>query len=78
MKAVLLTGHGGLDKLVYVDDYHVPGPGPGEVTIDVAACGMNNTDVWVREAAYGTEDNPSQVIVAPWSQHTHFSPHTGL
>jgi alcohol dehydrogenase len=59
MKAVLLTGHGGLDKLVYVDDYPVPEPGPGEVTIDVAACGMNNTDVWVREAAYGTEDDPA-------------------
>jgi alcohol dehydrogenase len=59
MKAVLLTGHGGLDKLVYVDDYLVPHPGAGEVVIEVAACGMNNTDVWVREAAYGTEDDPN-------------------
>jgi alcohol dehydrogenase len=59
MKAVLLTGHGGLDKLVYVDDYPVPRPNAGEVTIEVAACGMNNTDVWVREAAYGTEDDPN-------------------
>jgi len=59
MKAVLLTGHGGLDKLRYVEDHPVPLPAPGEVTIEVTACGMNNTDVWVREAAYGSEDDPS-------------------
>lgn len=55
MKAVLLTGHGGLDKLVYREDVPVPRPAAGEVLIEVSACGMNNTDVWVREGAYGTD-----------------------
>ncbi|WP_119461136.1 alcohol dehydrogenase family protein [Rhodospirillaceae bacterium SYSU D60014] len=61
MKAVLLTGHGGLDKLVYREDVPVPQPAAGEVLIEVTACGMNNTDVWVREGAYGTETDPGAV-----------------
>lgn len=61
MKAVLLTGHGGLDKLVYREDVPVPIPGHGEVLIEVSACGMNNTDVWVRQGAYGTEEDPQAV-----------------
>ncbi|MGH6918531.1 MAG: alcohol dehydrogenase catalytic domain-containing protein, partial [Geminicoccaceae bacterium] len=32
---------------------------PGEVLIEVSACGMNNTDVWVRQGAYGTEEDPA-------------------
>ena len=48
-------GHGGLDKLVYRTDVPVPTPAADEVLIEVSACGMNNTDVWVREGAYGTE-----------------------
>ena len=58
MKAVQLTGHGGLDRLVYSEDVPVPKPAAGEVLIEVSACGMNNTDVWVREGAYGTEEDP--------------------
>lgn len=61
MAAVLLTGHGGLDKLEYRTDVPVPRPAAGEVVIRVSACGMNNTDVWVREGAYGTEADPSAV-----------------
>jgi alcohol dehydrogenase len=61
MKAVQLVGHGDFDKLVYSEDVPVPKPGPGEVLIEVTACGMNNTDVWVREGAYGTEDDPEAV-----------------
>jgi len=64
MSAVLLTGHGGLEKLVYRTDVPVPSPGPGEVLIEVSACGMNNTDVWVRQGAYGTDENPK--AVASW------------
>src|SRR5260221_14400574 len=58
MTAVLLTGHGGLEMLKYVADYPVPLPARGEGTIEGPACGMNNTDVWVREAAYGSDDDP--------------------
>ena len=64
MAAVLLTGHGGMDKLVYRSDVLVPQPGPGEVLIEVSACGMNNTDVWVRLGAYGTDEDPE--AVASW------------
>lgn len=52
MRAALLTGHGGLDKLVVRDDMKVPVPGKGEVLIKVAACGMNNTDINTRTAWY--------------------------
>lgn len=64
MSAVVLTGHGGPEKLSYVTDYPVPVPGDDEVLIEVHACGMNNTDVWVREGAYGTDDDPG--AVASW------------
>ena len=53
MAAVQLVGHGGLDKLVYNCAAPVPQPTAGEVLISVTACGMNNTDVWVRQGAYG-------------------------
>jgi NADPH:quinone reductase-like Zn-dependent oxidoreductase len=64
MKAMLLTGHGGLDKLVYRADVPVPRPAAGEALIEVAACGMNNTDVWVRQGAYGTDSDPQ--ATASW------------
>ena len=63
MKAVVLTGHGGMDMLQYVD-YPVPQPAADEVLIEVHACGMNNTDVWVRQGAYGTDQDPD--AVASW------------
>ena len=61
MRAVLLTGHGGPEMLEYREDYPVPVPGAGEVLVRVTACGMNNTDIWVREGAYGSEDDPGAV-----------------
>ncbi len=61
MCAVLLTGHGGPDKLVYRDDVPAPAPGAGEVLIEVSACGVNNTDIFVREGAYGTAKDPDAV-----------------
>jgi NADPH:quinone reductase-like Zn-dependent oxidoreductase len=42
----------------------VPKPAPGDVLIEVSACGMNNTDVWVRLDAYGTDEDPD--AVASW------------
>jgi NADPH:quinone reductase-like Zn-dependent oxidoreductase len=61
MAAVQLIGHGGLDKLVYSENVLVPLPTSGEVLIAITACGMNNTDVWVREGAYGTEEDAGAV-----------------
>ena len=63
MHAVVLTGHGELDKLHY-REVPVPAPADDEVLIEVHACGMNNTDVWVREGAYGTDEDPD--AVASW------------
>jgi NADPH:quinone reductase-like Zn-dependent oxidoreductase len=52
MAAVLLTGHGGLDRLEYRTDVQVPRPRTGEVLIRVAAAGINNTDINTRIGWY--------------------------
>lgn len=52
MRAMVLEGHGGLNKLVWHEDWPVPQPGPGEVLIKVGACGLNNTDVNTRSGWY--------------------------
>jgi NADPH:quinone reductase-like Zn-dependent oxidoreductase len=52
MRAVLLTGHGGYEELAYRDDVPVPEIAPGEVLIEVAAAGVNNTDVNTRIGWY--------------------------
>ncbi len=66
MNAVQLIGHGGPEKLVYRKDVPVPVPARGEVLVEVSACGMNNTDIWVREGAYGTDGDPD--AVSSWRQ----------
>ncbi|OLP05774.1 quinone zinc-dependent oxidoreductase [Rhodoferax antarcticus ANT.BR] len=48
-----LTEFGGPEKLVYRTDLAVPEPLAGEVMVQVGACGINNTDIWTREGAYG-------------------------
>jgi NADPH:quinone reductase-like Zn-dependent oxidoreductase len=55
MAGVLLTGHGGLDRLEYRADLPVPTPGPGEVLVEVTATAKNNTDRKVREGLYPTD-----------------------
>jgi NADPH:quinone reductase-like Zn-dependent oxidoreductase len=60
MKAVRLTGHGGPEKLEYREDVPAPEPAGGEVLIEVGAAGVNNTDIWTREGAYGSEDDPEE------------------
>ena len=55
MTGVVLTGHGGMDKLVYREDLPVPRPGPGEVLIRVAAAGVNNTDINTRIGWYSKQ-----------------------
>ena len=61
MKGVQLTGHGGLENLVYREDLEEPVPGPADVLVRVGAAGINNTDVWTREGAYGAQDDPTKV-----------------
>lgn len=54
MHAVLLTGHGGMEKLDYRTDVPIPQPKPGELLIHVAAAGINNTDINTRIGWYPT------------------------
>jgi NADPH:quinone reductase-like Zn-dependent oxidoreductase len=53
MKAVVTTGNGGYDKLVY-RSVPVPSPGPGEVLIRVLAAGVNNTEINTRLGWYSS------------------------
>ena len=52
MHAVLLTGHGGLEKLEYKTDIPIPIPKDDEVLIKVTAAGINNTDINTRTGWY--------------------------
>ena len=52
MNAVVLTGHGDLDKLEFHKDWPVPKIESDHVLIKVSACGLNNTDVNTRTAWY--------------------------
>lgn len=52
MHAVLLTGHGGYEKLEYRTDVPVPKPKEGEVLIRIAASAVNNTDINTRIGWY--------------------------
>jgi NADPH:quinone reductase-like Zn-dependent oxidoreductase len=52
MRAVLMTGNGGFEKLVYRTDVPLPQLSAGEVLIRVGAAGVNNTDINTRIAWY--------------------------
>jgi NADPH:quinone reductase-like Zn-dependent oxidoreductase len=51
MKAIVTTGNGGFDKLVYCD-VPVPQLLPGEVLLQVLAAGVNNTEINTRVGWY--------------------------
>src|SRR5262245_10398524 len=60
MKAVLLTGHGGFERLEY-GDVPVPAANRNEVVIRVRAAGVNNTDIntrigWYSKATKGSTE----------------------
>ncbi|KAL1593162.1 hypothetical protein SLS60_010770 [Paraconiothyrium brasiliense] len=52
MIGVVLTGHGGPDKLAYREDLPIPTIASDEVLIRVAAAGINNTDINTRIGWY--------------------------
>ncbi|MEC7727470.1 MAG: zinc-binding dehydrogenase [Pseudomonadota bacterium] len=54
MKAMVLTGHGDVDKLEY-QNVPVPAPGAGQVLVQVTATAKNNTDRKAREGLYPTK-----------------------
>uniref|UniRef100_A0A8D3DDF2 Vesicle amine transport 1-like n=1 Tax=Scophthalmus maximus TaxID=52904 RepID=A0A8D3DDF2_SCOMX len=61
MRAVVLAGFGGLNKL-RVSRKTMPEPQEGEVKIRVKACGLNFLDLMVRQ---GTIDNPPKPPLVP-------------
>lgn len=52
MCAMVTMGHGGLDQMVFHDDWPTPVAGPDSVLVRVGACGLNNTDVNTRSGWY--------------------------
>lgn len=52
MRGVILTGHGGPEKLEWREDLPVPAPAPGQVLIKVGASAVNNTDINTRIGWY--------------------------
>jgi len=75
MSGILLTGHGGPEKLVWSDAIPVPRPGPGEALVRVRAAGVNNTDIntrigwYAKEVAGGTDtvDAAAGIEAGGWS-----------
>ena len=55
MKAVLLTGNGDFDKLVFTDGVPTPQPKPDDVLIKVSAAAINNTDINTRIGWYSED-----------------------
>lgn len=53
MKAVQVMGYGDVDQLENVT-LAIPEPKDHEVLIQVKACAINNTEIWMREGAYGS------------------------
>jgi NADPH:quinone reductase-like Zn-dependent oxidoreductase len=61
MTGVLMTGHGGPEKLEFRSDIPLPVMGERDVMIQVAAAGVNNTDIntrigWYAKSEGNTED----------------------
>ena len=54
MKAVVTTGNGGYEKLVY-QDVPIPALGPKEVLLQVLAAGVNNTEINTRLGWYSSK-----------------------
>lgn len=52
MRAVLLTGFGGFERLELKTDVPLHRPGPGEVLVKVGAAAVNNTDINTRIGWY--------------------------
>ncbi|MFV8834069.1 zinc-binding dehydrogenase [Aquisalimonas sp. APHAB1-3] len=61
MAAMVLTGHGGIDRLEYRQDWPVPKPAAGEVLVKVTATAKNNTDRKAREGLYPVKDKGDTV-----------------
>lgn len=56
MSGVVLTGHGGPEKLQWRQDLPVPRPSATDVIVRVGAAGVNNTDINTRVGWYSKSD----------------------
>ena len=63
MKAIVTTGNGGYDKLVY-RDVPVPKPAAGEVLLQVLAAGVNNTEINTRLGWYSETVTSATAVAA--------------
>ncbi len=61
MNAVILTGFGGPEKLIYTQ-VAKPIPREGEVLIKVGACSVNNTDINTRTGWYAAKDDFLEIL----------------
>jgi len=55
MRGVVLTGHGGTERLEFRDEIPLPRVGGDDVLIEVAAAGVNNTDINTRIGWYSKD-----------------------
>jgi len=62
MKAIVLDGFGGSDRLRLADDVPLPEPGPGELRVRVAAAGVNRPDIVQREGNYAPPPGESEIL----------------
>lgn len=83
MHAVRLHAHGASSELIHYEEAPIPSPGPGEIRIEVYACGVMPGDWKVRDGVFGdlTElmpwtmgFNPSGVVEAVGEGVTKFEP----
>lgn len=63
MTAVRIVAHGGPEALELAQ-VPIPVPAAGEVLVEVRAVALNNTDLWTRQGAYGTPEDPE--ALAGW------------
>lgn len=59
MTAAVLTEFGGPEVLELRRDWPRPRPQYAQVLVKVTAAGVNNTDIWTRQGAYGLPEDPS-------------------
>ncbi len=64
MTAAVTIGHGGPEMLEVRTDWPRPVAGADQALVRVTAAALNNTDIWSREGAYGTAEDPS--AIAGW------------
>ncbi|MGW4117906.1 NAD(P)H-quinone oxidoreductase [Nocardia sp. NPDC004711] len=62
MFAVTLDGYGGPEVMKWSQVDDLPAPGPGEVTVDVVAAGVNHADIMQRYGLYPPPPGASDIL----------------